>query len=417
MISSGFFYDTLAGCGTDFFTGVPDSLLKSFCAWVTGHTPPARHITAVNEGAAVALASGYHLATGKIPLVYMQNSGIGNAVNPLLSLADGDVYQIPMILLVGWRGEPGVKDEPQHIKQGKITDALFETMGIPYLILSGDEEEARNQIEECYARVKADGAPFALIVRKDTFAPYPLESGTNTVETNDVEMSREEAIGEVIRSSPPDEIFISTTGMASRELYELRDKYGMGHERDFLTVGSMGHASSLALSIALQIPERPVTCIDGDGAALMHMGGMAAIGERKPANLWHIVLNNGAHDSVGGQPTIARSIDLSGIARACGYTRVFSVKTLEELRQTLNWMSKSYSGGVIGKTRGKIFPIDKVVDKDESTVFTVDKVDGPVFIEVLVRKGNRKDLGRPKSSPRENKEAFMRFIAEGENNE
>jgi phosphonopyruvate decarboxylase len=373
MLNSGAFCNLLAAHGTDFFTGVPDSLLKSFCAWVTDHTEK-NHILAVNEGAALALASGYHLATGKTPLVYMQNSGIGNAVNPLLSLADGDVYRIPMILLVGWRGEPGVKDEPQHLKQGKVTCALFEAMGIPYLILSANEDEVHSQIEKCYAHIKKNNTPFALIVRKDTFAPYTAPSA---VASSGAEMSREETIEEIIRLSLPGEVFISTTGMASRELYELREKNNMGHERDFLTVGSMGHASSLALALAEQKPDLPVTCIDGDGAALMHLGSMATIGVRKPANLRHIVLNNGAHDSVGGQPTIAQKINLSGIARCAGYAKVFSVKTREEL-----------CGALSETTR-------------------------PLFIEVLVRKGNRKDLGRPRSSPQENKESFVRFISGG----
>jgi len=384
MIDPGFFFDQLASRGTGFFSGVPDSLLKNFCAYLTsrsllcggshGNFTENNHIIAVNEGAAVALAAGFHLATGKIPLVYMQNSGIGNAVNPLLSLADGDVYRVPMILLVGWRGEPGVKDEPQHLKQGKVTCALFEAMGIPYQILSDNEAEVKNQLDECYAQIKKDNAPFALIVRKDTFSPCAIALGENAAGEEAV-MSREEAIETIVRLSSVNEVFISTTGMASRELYELRTQYGMGHERDFLTVGSMGHASSLALAIALQKPAMQVTCIDGDGAALMHLGGIAAIGAQKPANLRHIVLNNAAHDSVGGQPTIAGKIDLSGIARCAGYAGVFSVKTREELQRVLG------------------------------------EKNGPLFIEALVRKGSRKDLGRPDSSPQENKENFMRFIA------
>ena len=390
MINPDFFYKLLIEHGTDFFTGVPDSLLKSFCAYVTGlssqdNAAEKKHIIAVNEGAAVALASGYHLATGKTALVYMQNSGIGNAVNPLLSLADGDVYSVPMILLIGWRGEPsepgsGAKDEPQHLKQGKVTCSLLEAMGIPYLILSNSEDEAREQLEECYAYIKKNNAPFALVVQKDTFAAYTLRSD---ISADLSEMSREEAIAEIVKTSSDDEAFISTTGMASRELYELREKFKMGHDRDFLTVGSMGHASSLSLALALQKPEIPVTCIDGDGAALMHMGSMASIGTCKPANLRHIVLNNGAHDSVGGQPTIARSIDLSGIARCSGYLKVFSVKTPEELRHVLNETSSA------GKNR------------------TI----GPLFIEIMIRKGNRNDLGRPRSGPQENKEAFMQFIS------
>ena len=367
-ISPAFFYNLLAEQDTDFFTGVPDSLLKSICAYITDNS--TNHIIAVNEGAAVALASGHHLATGKVPLVYMQNSGIGNAINPLLSLADGDVYRIPMILLVGWRGEPGTKDEPQHIKQGKVTCALFDAMNIPYLILEPNEDVVKNQIKECYAHIKKENTPFALIVKKDTFATYSLAT-----ESSQTEMSREEAIEEIILSSSENEIFVSTTGMASRELFELRKKHNMGHERDFLTVGSMGHSSSLALGIAMEKPELPVTCIDGDGAALMHLGNIAAIGAQKPANLRHIVLNNGAHDSVGGQPTIADKIDLPGIAFAAGYDRVFYAKTKEELRNVLK------------------------------------EIERPLYIEVLVRKGSRKDLGRPTSSPQENKEAFMNFLS------
>ena len=376
MIDPGFLNGLLSINNVDFFTGVPDSLLKNFCAWVTGNIPEKNHIIAVNEGAAIAMASGYHLATGKIPLVYMQNSGIGNAVNPLLSLADEDVYKIPVILLVGWRGEPGVKDEPQHLKQGKVTCALFDAMKIPYLVLSDDEKEAKNQVEDALKCIKKDNTPYALIVKKDTFAPYTPEKNKNSdiVSAKEDKMSREEAIEEIVRSSSPGEIFVSTTGMASRELYELRDKYQMDHEHDFLTVGSMGHASSLALILALQKPALTINCVDGDGAVLMHLGALPAIAVQKPANLRHFVLNNGAHDSVGGQPTIARKIDLPGIARSSGYANVYSVSTPEELRGALQ------------------------------------NKNGPVFIEVKVRKGNRKDLGRPKSSPQENKEAFMRIL-------
>jgi len=371
MIHVDNFYKKLIELGVEFFSGVPDSLLKDFCAYLTEKTDYKNHITAVNEGAAAALASGFHLATGKIPLVYMQNSGIGNAVNPLLSLTDGDVYKIPLILLVGWRGEPGKKDEPQHVKQGKVTCSLFDAMGIPYLILSDNEDEVNDQLNECYAHIKKDNTAFALIVKKDTFAPF-IPSSESLKEKS--QLTREGAIEEILFSSSQQEVFISTTGMASRELFELRKKFNMGHEKDFLTVGSMGHASSLALSIALQKPKLSVTCIDGDGAALMHLGSIAAIGERKPGNFRHIVLNNCAHDSVGGQPTIAGKIDFCGIARSSGYKQIYSVKTKDELRIALSETEK------------------------------------PLFIEVHVCKGNRKDLGRPDKSPLENKNAFMQFL-------
>jgi phosphonopyruvate decarboxylase len=377
MIDPAFFCQALAQRGVDFFTGVPDSLLKSFCAWTAFHAGRDRHITAVNEGAAVAIASGYHLATGKIPLVYMQNSGIGNAVNPLLSLSDPAVYRIPLLLLAGWRGEPGVHDEPQHVKQGRVTPALFEAMEIPQAIMAVNEAELSRQLDDCFASMEKTGGPCALIARKDTFAPW--KGGPPPAGETEPALSREGAIEIILAASSPAEIFISTTGMASRELYELREKREEPHERDFLTVGSMGHAASLALAVALQKPDRGVTCLDGDGAALMHLGAFAAIGERKPRNLRHILLNNGAHDSVGGQPTIAPAIDFPAIARASGYTRVFSASSGEEIHTAL-----AGNGAECNAER-----------------------EGPVFIEIPVRKGARADLGRPTTSPEENKQAFM----------
>jgi phosphonopyruvate decarboxylase len=369
MIETEYFYKKLVESGVGFFTVVPDSLLKDFCAYITDKTEEQNHIIAVNEGAAVALACGYHLATGSIPLVYMQNSGIGNAVNPLLSLADMEVYKIPLVLVIGWRGELGVHDEPQHIKQGKVTCALLEAMGIPYAVLENTEDGASRQIETCFNTIVKTQSPYALVIRKDTFAPFALQKEEATAS-----MTREEAI-EIISSSR-DGIIVSTTGMISRELYELREKISpITHERDFLTVGSMGHASSIALSIALQKPQIQVTCLDGDGAVLMHMGAIAAIGTKRPCNFCHIVLNNGAHDSVGGQPTIAPFIDLPAIARACGYVQVFQARTKEQLKSIL-----------------------------------AEKNEGLTFIEVIVKKGARKDLGRPKSSPIENKTAFMNCI-------
>ncbi|WP_461255414.1 phosphonopyruvate decarboxylase [Treponema sp. R80B11-R83G3] len=371
MITAEYFYNKLTEKGIGFFSGVPDSLLKDFCAYITDHAEKKNHIIAVNEGAAIGLACGYHLATGRVPLAYMQNSGIGNAVNPLLSLADSEVYRIPIVLIIGWRGEPGIHDEPQHIKQGKVTRSLFESMGIPYAVLEKDENGVNGQIETCFKTLSKTSSPYALIIRKDTFAPYTLQKK----EDHDAVMTREEAIEEI--TSGRGGIIVSTTGMISRELYELRDKTADGHERDFLTVGSMGHASSIALSIALQRPELQVTCLDGDGAALMHMGSLAAIGTQKPRNYLHVVLNNAAHDSVGGQPTIAPLIDMPAVARACGYTNVYQAKTKEELKNIL-----------------------------------ANKREGLTFIEVKVKKGARKDLGRPKTTPQENKTAFMKYIEE-----
>lgn len=373
MIRPSYFYDMLLQNGTDFFAGVPDSLLKNFCAYVTDHAPSDKHIISANEGSATALAAGYHFATGKIPLIYMQNSGEGNMINPLLSLVDPDVYSVPLLIVIGWRGEPGVHDEPQHVKQGKVTCDLLDAMKIPYSVLSTEEKDLPSQFNKAYSYIKENSAPYAFVIRKGTFDDYVLQNNI----PSPAQMTREQAIEKIMLSAPFNAAFVSTTGMASRELYELREKHGMGHEKDFLTVGSMGHASQIALSIALQKKNRPIYCIDGDGATIMQMGGLATIGTRKPSNMVHIVLNNGAHDSVGGQPTVGRQIDLCSIAVACGYENVVKVETEDELDAVLN-------------------------DDETQKVLT--------FIEVLVKKGARKDLGRPKSTPQENKKALMNFL-------
>ena len=373
MIEPKYFYELALAHGTDFFTGVPDSLLKNLCAYITDNAPKEKHIISANEGSAMGLAAGYYFSTGNIPLVYMQNSGEGNMINPLLSLADSDVYSVPMLILIGWRGEPGVHDEPQHIKQGKVTCGLLDAMKIPYQIASAESADLEKQFDKAYAYINENSAPYAFVIRKGTFSDYVLKNN----ETVAGKMSREEAIEKIMLLADEKAAFVSTTGMASRELYELREKHGMNHERDFLTVGSMGHASQIALSIAMQKKERNVFCIDGDGATIMQMGGLATIGSRAPQNLVHIVLNNGAHDSVGGQPTVARQIDLCGIAKSCSYESVKKVETIEELENALSNLEEKLT-----------------------------------FIEVIVKKGVRKDLGRPKSTPIENKKAFMEFLRE-----
>ncbi|OQB31143.1 MAG: Acetolactate synthase isozyme 1 large subunit [Bacteroidetes bacterium ADurb.Bin174] len=374
MIGPQIFFENLINNGIEFFCGVPDSLLKSICAYITDHTEDNKHIITANEGGAIGLAAGYHLASGKIPLVYMQNSGIGNAVNPLLSLADSKVYAIPMLLMIGWRGEPGVKDEPQHIKQGAITLSLLETMQIPYVILSDKEADFIVQLREAVATATQNSTPFALVVKKDTFEPYKLDSKT----TNPYPLSREEAIVAIAKRLEKNDIVVSTTGMISRELYEYRERTHAGHQADFLTVGSMGHAVQIALGIALEKKDRRVYCLDGDGAILMHMGSLAIVGSANVKNLIHLVLNNGAHDSVGGQSTVGFEVDCPQIAKSCGYAQVFSVTNEDELQKV--WQQCRYIG--------------------------------PTFIEFKVRKGARPDLGRPKTSPKENKEAFVDFLKE-----
>lgn len=373
MIRPEFFIEALREKGIDCFAGVPDSLLKNICAYITDHFDAAHNIIAANEGAAVGLATGHYLATGKPACVYMQNSGEGNIINPLASLTDQEVYNIPVLLLIGWRGRPGVHDEPQHVKQGKVTTGLLNVMGVNYEVLSKEEDKAEKQIEKA-AHALANKEVFALVIEKDTFEDYKLQN----VEVNDLTMSREEAIQTVAATLGEKDCIVSTTGMISRELFEYRAAMNQGHERDFLTVGSMGHASQIALGIALVQPERRVWCFDGDGAAIMHMGSMAIVGNKAPKNYIHIVFNNGAHDSVGGQPTVGLKIDLPAIAKAVGYKATYTVDNKKGLNDILC----------------------------ES-----QNLEGPVLIEVKVKKGNRKDLGRPTTTPIQNKEALMNFLS------
>lgn len=373
MIRLQEFYEALIEREVDFFAGVPDSLLKDFNAYVTDHVSPERNIVAANEGGAIGLATGYHLATKKIGLVYMQNSGQGNAVNPLMSLADKEVYSIPMLLLIGWRGEPGVHDEPQHIKQGRVTLSLLDTLEVPYDILPTERNEMRISLEKAISEARGKNIPYALVVKKGTFEPYDLKNKRKT----EYERTREQALKIITSSLNARDIIVSTTGKLSRELFEYREERKEGHERDFLTVGSMGHNSMIALGIALQKPERNVYCFDGDGAAIMHMGSMGIIGQKSPRNLKHIVFNNGAHDSVGGQPTVGFDIDLLKIAEGCGYKNVLRAKTEGEIKKGIEKLKSS---------------------------------EGPCFLEIRVKKGARKDLGRPTTTPLENKKAFMQFL-------
>lgn len=372
MIRPEFFIETLREKGIDCFAGVPDSLLKNICAYITDHFDAAHNIITANEGAAIGLAAGHYLATGKPACVYMQNSGEGNTINPLASLTDKEVYNIPVLLLIGWRGRPGVHDEPQHVKQGKVTTSLLDVMGIGYEVLSKEEDKAALQIGKAAVALQNKDV-FALVIEKDTFEDYKLQN----VRVNDLSMSREEAIQTVAAALGEKDCIVSTTGMISRELFEYRTAMNQGHERDFLTVGSMGHASQIALGIAMAQPERRVWCFDGDGATIMHMGSMAIVASKAPKNYVHVVFNNGAHDSVGGQPTVGLEIDLPAVAKAVGYKAVFSVDNRKDL--------------------------DSVISK-------VHSFEGPVLIEVKVKKGNRKDLGRPTTTPIENKEALMQFL-------
>ena len=399
MIEVGKFVGCLKEVGIDFFTGVPDSLLKSFCAYVTD-TCGESHVIAANEGGAVGLAAGHYLATGKPALVYMQNSGQGNAVNPLCSLVDPDVYSIPMVILVGWRGEPGVKDEPQHVKQGKVTVSLFETLGIPTEILPEDESAALELTRKMVEKAKAESRPVALVVRKGLFAEYKLQNKDADIAS----VRREDAIEGVLRGLPEDAVIVSTTGMISREVYETRERLGQGHERDFLTVGSMGHAIMIALGIAKAQPKRKVYCLDGDGASIMHLGNMAIAGQSGCENLTHIVFNNAAHDSVGGQPTVGGKIDFEKIAEELGYN-------------VLQSPQDQYCGNIIAGVNEIADGMKWLVSMAEQAEQRApDGTDGlprkPNFILFKVAKGARKDLGRPKEPPQVNKALFMEILKE-----
>lgn len=360
--------------GSDFYAGVPDSQLKPLCDYLvkTYGIDSKHHIIAANEGNCTALAAGYHLATGKIPVVYMQNSGEGNIINPAASLLNKKVYAIPVIFIIGWRGEPGVHDEPQHIYQGEITTKLLEDMGIKYIIVSRNtsEKELKDMMGNVYQWL-ADGKDVAFVVRKGA-----LTYDVRVEYTNMNLMSREEIIRHIVEAADKDPI-ISSTGKASRELFEIRTASGQSHQFDFLTVGSMGHSSSIALGVSIHKPDTKIWCIDGDGAALMHMGAMAVIGSIHPDNLIHIIINNGAHETVGGMPTVADKINFVDIGKACGYPYAVSVNSFDMLDQELAAAKKRKSLSLI---------------------------------EVKCSIGARGDLGRPTTTAVENKENFMNYL-------
>ena len=366
MVNTKEFYDYLVNNGLDFFTGVPDSLLKELCSCIKDNSDSKHNIIAANEGNAVALASGYYLSTGKLGVVYMQNSGEGNTVNPLLSLADPKVYSIPMLLIIGWRGEPGVHDEPQHVKQGEVTLKLLEAMDIEYKVLS---DNYIDDLKEMVKLAKKENKPTALVIKKGTFSKYDAVNKTKNCMGD---ILREEAL-EVILSETGEDPIVSTTGKESREIFELREKFHQGHEHDFLTVGSMGHTSSIALGLSIGTSKN-VWCLDGDGSFIMHMGSMAIVGQNAGDNYKYIINNNAAHESVGGQPTVGGNIDIKSILVACGIKNVFEAHTKEEIKLAMKQMKK------IGKCA----------------------------LILYTKQGSRDDLGRPTISPVDNKANFMK---------
>lgn len=377
FLSPSEFYSDMKEQGLHFYTGVPDSLLKDFCAYVTAHAEPDNHVIAANEGSAVGIAAGYHMATGQVPLVYMQNSGIGNSINPLLSLADPNVYGFPMVVMIGWRGEPGKKDEPQHLVQGKYMVSMLASMNLNFEVLPDYAEGAQTVLKAAIAHAKERQAPSVLLVRKQTFLPFkPTDQAPIHP---DFDMNRETALEHILTALDSYDAVVGTTGFASREIMEVRQALGHHGKSDFLSVGSMGHAPAIALGLSIGKPSRRVVCIDGDGGAIMHLGNMTTIGQSARKNMRHVLINNGCHESVGAQPTAASCTDFAAIAKACGYANSMTVSSEEELLANL----------------GKFL-----------------NTDGPSFLEVKVKPGTRSDLGRPKNTPKQSKHNFMGFLRE-----
>ena len=371
QINPDFFYSELLKNNFNFFTGVPDSLLKEFCKCVDEKS--SNHIISANEGTAIGLASGVYLATNKYPVVYLQNSGLGNIVNPLMSLTHEKVYQIPMLIIIGWRGEPGRKDEPQHKAMGEITCEMLDLMSVPYDIMPDYDEGVKECINKAVQHFKKKSTPYALLVRKGSFKKY--ESILKSPESK-YNLKREDLIKIIIDNITNDSAVVSTTGMCSRELYEYREKTST--VRDFMCVGNMGHTSSIGLGVSLNT-DKLTYVLDGDGSILMHMGSMAINGQFAGSNFKHILLNNGAHDSVGGQQTVGYDISFYDLALSQGY-KVIKCKDFN-------------------------CPIEI-----SNSLELLEKEKGPVFLELRCCKGARKDLGRPKTKPYENKKFFQEHL-------
>ena len=365
MINSQDFLRYLNSEGLNSFFGVPDSLLKSLNSEIAASEDVRDHVVCANEGAAVGCAVGHFLGSGDMAVVYLQNSGLGNLVNPLLSIADPSVYSVPMLIIIGWRGEPGVKDEPQHMRQGELTDQLLNNLGVvARSVTREDHADWREKLGFLIDLSRRERQAVALVVGKDTFQPSQKSENYSLLPN---QLLRESALEIVIGKIPPEDLTVATTGMLGRELYELRNPR-KGGVHDFLNVGGMGHASSIALGLSLAQPGKRIWCLDGDGSAIMHLGSLAVIAGEKPKNLKHIVFNNRAHDSVGGQPTAAESFSFAPVATALGYELGLTATTDDEIADG----------------------VEKLLD-----------CSGPALLEINIRRGSRKDLGRPQESPRE----------------
>tara|TARA_B110000014_G_C20126606_1_gene600859 strand:- start:377 stop:1507 length:1131 start_codon:yes stop_codon:yes gene_type:complete len=375
MVDPEIFYKSLKSRKIDFYAGVPDSLLKYFCFYVSENIKPENHIIAANEGNALSLGIGYHLATNNIPLIYFQNSGLGNIINPLLSLADSDVYSIPMLLLIGWRGEPGVKDEPQHKKQGRVTLSLLKTMEIPYEIIGPDNNnnDVDLIVSDISKSIKLHNKPHAIVIKKNTFSEYKIKNNKKSKYS----LNREESIQAICKNIDKDDVIVTTTGFTSREFFEYKAQSNINSLHDFLVIGGMGHASQIALGLALKKQNKIIYCLDGDGSLIMHMGSLAINASLGVKNFKHIIFNNGCHESVGGQPTVGHNINFQLIAKGCGYKSVLQAKTINEIKSCIQEIKKNNCS---------------------------------TFLEIMISEGHNKKLGRPTKTPQEIKSLLMNFI-------
>lgn len=337
MIQAADFMQQAQELGFNLFTGVPCSYLKPFINY-TIDAPDVDYIGATNEGDAVAIASGAEL-TGRRGLVMFQNSGFGNAVNPLTSL--NAIFRIPILVLVTWRGEPGGEpDEPQHELMGQITPELFEVIGLPWAFFPQTEDEIGPVLRRAVDEMDRTHVPFGLIMKEGSVAPHPLQTKLEPRSLAGAAIapyawpaelpSRSAVLRVVQQRTRPTDAVIATTGYTGRALYALEDR-----PNQLYLVGSMGCASSLGLGLALSEPQRRVIVIDGDGAALMRLGALATIGYERPANLIHLLLDNEVHESTGGQSTVSHSVDLAAVAQSCGYPRVVRTASLDEVAAVL----------------------------------------------------------------------------------
>jgi phosphonopyruvate decarboxylase len=350
-------FSSMRHAGVQFVTGVPDSLLKSVIE--SFDAEGFEHVRAANEGTAVAIATGWGLVRNSTPLVYMQNSGIGNAVSPLMSLAHKKVYGRPMILLIGWRGRPGHKDEPQHIAQGEAMIPMLDSMGIPYRVLENASDQS--ETDSAFQEASAHYGPFAILVGPKSIAPQSFKSELHQADRSLDWPTKGEYLEILLSAKESDYLYVSTTGFTSREAY-VHFKSKQALDQLVMNVGAMGHAISISLGLALAQPKSEIFCLDGDGSMAMHLGGLAGLSQIAPKNLTHLVFNNLSHESVGGEPTVLAGMHLSAIARDLRYKTTVTIQTTDELRKVL---------------------------------LQVKSQDGPHFIELLTKVGVPESLPRP----------------------